>query len=72
MYSEQVQKYFDVFGREQVHVIIFDDFVRDTAAVYRVSDLRNFDHDVDGNEVAVTAQVLTPRYFTDGSWTHWN
>lgn len=44
----------------------------DTAAVYKVSEFRNFDHDVDGNEVAVTSQVLTPRYFTDGSWTHWN
>ncbi len=34
-YTEQVQRYFDTFGRERVQVIIFDDFVRDTAGVYR-------------------------------------
>lgn len=34
-YSEQVERYFDVFGREQVHVIIFDDFKRDTSVIYR-------------------------------------
>lgn len=34
-FSEQVQRYFDCFGREQVMVIIFDDFRADTAAVYR-------------------------------------
>ena len=34
-YSEQVERYFRVFGRENVHVIIYDDFARDTAAVYR-------------------------------------
>jgi len=34
-YSEQVQRYFEVFGREKVHVIIFDDFVSDTVGVYR-------------------------------------
>lgn len=34
-YSEQVQRYFDVFDGERVHVIIFDDFVSDTAVAYR-------------------------------------
>ena len=34
-YCEQVRRYFDVFGRENVQVIIFDDFKSDTAAVYR-------------------------------------
>ena len=34
-FSEQVKRYFDCFGREQVMVIIFDDFRADTAAVYR-------------------------------------
>lgn len=34
-YTEQVQRYFDTFGRERVQVIIFDEFVRDTAGVYR-------------------------------------
>jgi hypothetical protein len=34
-YTQQVQRYVDVFGWEQVHVVLFDDFVRDTARVYR-------------------------------------
>jgi hypothetical protein len=34
-YAAQVERYFAAFGRENVHCIVFDDFVRDTAAVYR-------------------------------------
>ena len=34
-FSEQVKRYFDVFGRERVHVIVFDDVKRDVAGVYR-------------------------------------
>ena len=34
-YSEQVQRYFEAFGRENVHVIVYDDFKDDTASVYR-------------------------------------
>jgi hypothetical protein len=33
-YAVQVERYFDVFGRDAVHVIIFDDFSADTATVY--------------------------------------
>jgi hypothetical protein len=33
-FTEQVQRYFDTFGRERVHVIIYDDFAADTAATY--------------------------------------
>ena len=33
-YAQQVQRYLDVFTREKVHIIIFDDFRRDTAGVY--------------------------------------
>ena len=28
MYYEQVKRYFDIFGREQVKVIIFEEFVQ--------------------------------------------
>jgi len=35
LYSAQVQRYFDAFGRANVKVIIFDDFKRDTAGIYR-------------------------------------
>ena len=34
-YNAQLQRYFDVFGRENVHVIIYDDFKGDTPGVYR-------------------------------------
>ncbi len=34
-YSVQVKRYFDVFGRDNVHVILFDDFKQKTAGVYR-------------------------------------
>ena len=34
MYSEQVQRYYDVFGKEKVKVILFDDFVSDTKKIY--------------------------------------
>jgi hypothetical protein len=34
-YSLHVRRYFETFGRRQVHVIVFDDFVRDTVTSYR-------------------------------------
>lgn len=33
-YAEQLERYFDIFGRENVHIIIFDDFKRDTLRVF--------------------------------------
>lgn len=36
-YTAQVRRYFDTFGREAVHVIIYDDFRADTAAAYRLT-----------------------------------
>jgi len=33
-YTEQVRRYLNVFGRERVHVIIYDDLVADVRAVY--------------------------------------
>ncbi len=45
-FSEQVRRYFDVFGRARVHVIIFDDFLGDTAASYRET-LQFLDVDTD-------------------------
>ncbi len=32
-FAEQLERYFDVFGRERVHVMLFDDLTRDGAAV---------------------------------------
>jgi hypothetical protein len=34
-YTEQVRRYLKLFGRKQVHVILYDDFAADTAGVYR-------------------------------------
>src|SRR6185295_1721135 len=34
-HAAQVERYYAVFGRENVHCVVFDDLVRDTAAVYR-------------------------------------
>jgi hypothetical protein len=34
-YAQQVRRYFEVFGREKVHVIIFDDFKKDTPRSFR-------------------------------------
>jgi Sulfotransferase domain len=35
--SEQVRRYFDIFGRERVHVIIYDDLAADTIGTYRAA-----------------------------------
>jgi hypothetical protein len=34
-YAEQVQRFLDVFGREAVHVLLYDDFRADTARAFR-------------------------------------
>lgn len=34
-FSGQLERYFDVFGRDRVHIIVFDDLVADTPGVYR-------------------------------------
>jgi hypothetical protein len=34
-YTDQLKRYYNVFGRMAVHVILFDDFRRDAAGVYR-------------------------------------
>ena len=33
-YAKQIQRYFDVFGRENVHVILFDDLAADAVGAY--------------------------------------
>lgn len=34
-YTSQVQRYLDVFGRDNVHIVVYDDFARDPQGVYR-------------------------------------
>lgn len=33
--TEQINRYFNVFGQKNVHIIIFDDFKKETAQIYR-------------------------------------
>jgi hypothetical protein len=45
-YHEQIERYFKVFGRDQVHVILFDDLIADTSGAYRrVLDFLGVDPD---------------------------
>ena len=34
-YTEQIQRYIDVFGHKKVHIVIFDDFKSDVPGIYR-------------------------------------
>lgn len=34
-FAEQLERYFEVFGRERVHVVLFDDLAADAARAYR-------------------------------------
>jgi hypothetical protein len=34
-YADRVARFIDLFGRESVHVVVFDDLARDTAATFR-------------------------------------
>jgi len=36
-FAPQLRRYFDVFGRERVHVILYEDFAASTEAVYRAT-----------------------------------
>ena len=54
-YTEQVRRYFDVFGRERVHVIIYDDLAADVRAVYcRVLEFLG----VDSTRIETDFQVI--------------
>lgn len=36
-FPEQVSRYLDVFGRERIHFVVFDDLAKDAKAVYRAA-----------------------------------
>ncbi|HEV2319845.1 MAG TPA: sulfotransferase, partial [Verrucomicrobiae bacterium] len=62
-FTEQVRRYFDVFGRERVHVIIYDDLASDTAGTYReaLEFLGVSSHvDAPGREAGGNASVKSP------------
>ena len=62
-FAPQVQRYFAAFGRENVMVILFDDFTRDTAGVYRrVLEFLGLDATFQPDfRVVNAAKPITPR-----------
>lgn len=56
-YTEQVVRYFQAFGRENIHFIIFDDFKRDVALSYR--DTLSF-LDVDSSFRPSSFEIVNP------------
>jgi len=64
-YAEQVERYFSVFGRDQVCVVLYDDLVLDPARTYRqVLRFLDIDHDhqpefnvVNANKVVRSTRV---------------
>lgn len=54
MFGEQLERWFDALGRDRVHVIIFEDFVRDTPGAFRkVLEFLDIDADYRPSEFAV-------------------
>jgi len=67
-YTEQLERYFAAFGHDRVHVIVFDDFVADTRAIYRET-LRFLGVD-DGYRPPAFAAVNTNRRIRSERWRH--
>ena len=62
-FTEQVRRYFEVFGRERVHVIIYDDLAADTAGAYRDTlDFLGVSSSVNlpGSEISGNVSVKSP------------
>lgn len=55
-YVKQVKRYFDIFGRENVHVIIFEDFKKNTVEVYN----KTLKHLEVNNDFSIDFKVINP------------
>jgi len=55
-FSPQIRRYYEVFGRDRVHVVLFDDLIADTAGEYR-KVLRHLDVD---EAFTPTFEVVNP------------
>lgn len=65
-FKQQLERYFTIFGRSQVHVILFDDFISDTRETYRrVLDFL----DVDSTFVP-TLRVVNANKQPRSKWLH--
>jgi hypothetical protein len=62
-FSSQIERYYDVFGRQRVHIIFFDDFLGDTAGQYRKTlDFLGVDADFAPDFIVSNpAKPITPR-----------
>jgi hypothetical protein len=67
-YTEQLERYFAAVGRDRVRVIVFDDFVADTAAVYR--DTLRFLGVDDGYRPPAFSAVNANRRIRSERWRH--
>jgi len=64
-YAEQVERYFTVFGRDQVCVILYDDLVADTPGTYRRAlEFLGVDPDFRPDFVVVNANKVVRSTFT--------
>jgi GrpB-like predicted nucleotidyltransferase (UPF0157 family) len=71
-YAGKVELYFEVFGRENVLCVVFDDFVRDTAAAYRrvlefLEIDPTFEAELDPGEAARKVRMLAVRQLRHAS-----
>lgn len=71
-HAAKVQHYFEVFGRENVHCILFDDLVRDSAAVYRrtlefLGIDPNFEAELDPRKANERVRMLSIRQLRQAS-----
>jgi hypothetical protein len=58
-YAEQLERYFQAFGRDRVHVVLFDDFRRDPAGAY--ADVLSF-LELDATFRPPSFAVINPRH----------
>lgn len=60
-YSEQIERYLQVFDREQIHIIVFDDFKKDTKTTYQavLKFLGNIDNDFEPDFKVVNSNKTT-------------
>jgi len=58
-YSEQIKRYFDVFGREQVKIIIFEEFIKEPKRIVKEAlEFLRIDSDPP-DEIELTHNILT-------------
>lgn len=61
-FSEQLERWFDRFGRDRVHVIVFEDMVRDPAGIFRgVLEFLEVDPDYQPETFAAYNKSHAPR-----------